>query len=121
MREQPEQGRVLQLPEDGFEHPFRNSNFEMVDGPRQGKEHPRTVSAGFSGACCKFSTSPHQIVELRMCALSHHIREKPNWWEKVKDQVIVEKWREEALQQEEAGELPPSRKLTPTMVRFCYL
>ena len=36
-----------------------------------------------------------------MCALSHHIREKPNWWEKVKDEAIVEKWREEALQQEE--------------------
>jgi len=56
-----------------------------------------------------------------MCALSHHIREKPNWWEKVKDQAIVEKWREESLQQEEEGEQPPSRKLTPTMVGFYSL
>jgi len=36
-----------------------------------------------------------------MCALSNHIREKPNWWEEVKDEVIVEKWREEALRREE--------------------
>ena len=36
-----------------------------------------------------------------MCALSHHIREKPNWWEKLKDEAIVEKWKEEVLQQQE--------------------
>jgi hypothetical protein len=55
-----------------------------------------------------------------MCALSNHIREKPNWWEKAKDEVIVEKWREEALQQqEEAGVEGPSRKLTPAMVKSC--
>ena len=94
----------------------------MVNGPRQGKEHPRTVSGTFLQRCCKFSKSRHQVVELRMCALSHHIREKPNWWEKVKDKEIVEKWREEAssLQQGEEGEETPSRKLTPRMVKFCY-
>ena len=36
-----------------------------------------------------------------MCAISNHIREKPNWWEEVKDEVVVGKWREEALRQEE--------------------
>jgi len=53
-----------------------------------------------------------------MCALSHRIREKPNWWEEVKDKVVVEKWREEALQHEEEEGDPnrPLRKLTPTMV-----
>ena len=73
-----------------------------------------------------------------MCALSHHIREKPNWWEKVKDEVIVEKWREEALHRELEGDKAPSkeqtslrltisrrltssRKLTPAMVKLCYL
>ena len=54
-----------------------------------------------------------------MCALSHSIREKPNWWEKVKDEVVVKKWREEALQQEQEGDLKEAgRKLTPAMVRF---
>ena len=51
-----------------------------------------------------------------MCALSHHIREKPNWWEKVKDKAIVEKWREDVLEQEgdevPSGELTPSKELT---------
>ena len=55
-----------------------------------------------------------------MCALSHHIREKPNWWEKVKDETIVERWREEALQQagdDEDDDEEPEWKLTPAMVR----
>lgn len=50
-----------------------------------------------------------------MCALSNRIREKSNWWEKVKDETIVEKWREEALQQAEDCE-QPEWKLTPGMV-----
>ena len=36
-----------------------------------------------------------------MCALSNAIREKPNWWEKIKDPVLVEKWKQEALDQQE--------------------
>ncbi|KAF9779815.1 hypothetical protein BJ322DRAFT_1113121 [Thelephora terrestris] len=57
----------------------------------------------------------HQIVELRMCALSNRLREKPHWWEKMEDESIVEKWREEALQQ--AGDDgKPEWKLTPGMV-----
>ena len=55
-----------------------------------------------------------------MCALSNHIREKPNWWEKVKGEVIVEKWRGEALQQEEEKGGTPSRRLTATMVEFYH-
>lgn len=54
-----------------------------------------------------------------MCALSNHIREKPDWWEKVEDETIVEKWREEALQQ--AGDDDePEWKLTPAMVCVAY-
>ncbi|KAF9779870.1 hypothetical protein BJ322DRAFT_1129730 [Thelephora terrestris] len=87
----------LQLPEDGFNHPFQETECDM--GPRQGKEHPRT------------------ILELRMCALSNRLREKPNWWEKMEDESIVEKWREEALQQ--AGDdANPEWKLTPGMVNY---
>lgn len=72
-------------------------------------------------ATARFSTSLHQVVELRMCALSHRIREQPGWWEKVKDKAAVRKWREEALQEEEENDVAPSWKLTPTMVRSCYL
>jgi len=50
-----------------------------------------------------------------MCALSNRIREKSNWWEKVKDETIVERWREEALQQAGDDERP-EWKLTPGMV-----
>ena len=64
-----------------------------------------------------------------MCALSNRIREKPNWWEKVKDQIIVERWRGEALQQAgvDSDEQPSEWNLTPGMVnpsllclRPCY-
>ena len=53
-----------------------------------------------------------------MCALSHRIREKPNWWEKVKDRAVVEEWREEALQEEEEDDEAPSWNLTPAMVNL---
>lgn len=60
---------------------------------------------------------------MRMCALSHHIREKSNWWEKVKDDTIVEKWREELVSQregEEEEENDDEPPLTPAMVKSCY-
>ena len=37
---------------------------------------------------------------MRMCALSNRIREKPNWWEKIKDPALVEKWTQEVLDQQ---------------------
>ena len=55
-----------------------------------------------------------------MCAHSHHIREKHNWWEKVKDEAIVGRWREEALQRakdDSNDDEKPEWKLTPAMVR----
>ena len=58
----------------------------------------------------------HQIVELRMCALSHRIREIPFWWE---EERAVERWREEALEQAE-NDIDEQQmwKLTPRMVCF---
>jgi hypothetical protein len=50
-----------------------------------------------------------------MCALSNRIREKPNWWEKMQDDAIVEKWRDEALQQT-GDDDNPEWELTPGMV-----
>lgn len=35
-----------------------------------------------------------------MCSLSNAIREKPNWWEKIQDLALVEKWKKEALDQQ---------------------
>jgi len=58
-----------------------------------------------------------------MCALSNHIRERPDWWEEVKDKAVVEKWKEEILQQQgESGDVTDiSRRVTPAMVQPCYL
>jgi len=56
-----------------------------------------------------------------MCALSNYIRERPNWWEEVKDKVVIENWRREILQQQEASGEPPSRRLTPAMVNCCHI
>ena len=59
----------------------------------------------------------HQVVELRMCALSNHIRERPEWWEEVKDKAIIGRWREEILHQQEMTGEAPSKRLTPAMVK----
>lgn len=74
----------------------------------------------FPKSYCELLTSIHQVAELLMCALSHNIREKSNWWEEMKDEVIVEKWREEALQHEVEYSAILSRKPTPAMVKGCY-
>ena len=54
-----------------------------------------------------------------MCTLSNRIREKSSWWEKVNDETIVERWREEALQQAGDDERP-EWKLTPGMVSLAF-
>ena len=86
-----------QLPEGGFYYPFQGPRLRL--GATQEMQHPRTVSAGAPtqpSVSCPFH---RQIVELRMRALSrHHIREKPNWRVKVKNEEIVGPWREEVLQ-----------------------
>lgn len=91
-------------------------------GAASRKGTPEDCEYRFPERCYRFSLSHHQIVELRMCALSNRLREKPNWWENVKDKAIVKEWREEALQQEEDGDEAASRKLTSAMVlKFRYL
>ena len=51
-----------------------------------------------------------------MCAMSHAIREKPRWWEKINDLKVMSRWRREALKQQKPQ--PRHRKLTETMVRL---
>ena len=107
----------VQIPEDGFNHPFLiPESYRAMADEEPGREHPKTVSGDSSCAAPRFLYLFHQIVELRMCALSSHIREKPNWWEKVKDETIVERWRGEALQ-EDVNERP-EWKLTSGMVNL---
>ena len=51
---------------------------------------------------------------MKMCALSNAIREKPNWWEKIEDPALVEKWVQETLYRQ--GTQYPIRQLTEKMV-----
>jgi hypothetical protein len=50
-----------------------------------------------------------------MYGLSWAIRSKPEWQRKILDQSIMEKWRKEALDQQEG--LQVEQKLTKNMVR----
>ena len=59
--------------------------------------------------------TPRTLIELRMCALSAAIREKPEWWVKFRDETIRAKWREET--QEQQKEMHRSLQLTDNMVR----
>jgi Protein of unknown function (DUF4246) len=52
-----------------------------------------------------------QIIEMKMCAISNAIREKPRWWEKIKDPEIVAKWRKEVLESEHEGEVESREKV----------
>ncbi|KAF9781872.1 hypothetical protein BJ322DRAFT_250167 [Thelephora terrestris] len=89
----------IEFPKRGFSHPFHMSSSDH--GQLEAKEHPRT------------------IVELRMCALSHRIREMPAWWEEMKDETNVERWRQEALQRaENDGDEQQVWKLTLQMVSY---
>ncbi|KAF7300076.1 hypothetical protein MKEN_01330700 [Mycena kentingensis (nom. inval.)] len=40
------------------------------------------------------------LVELAMCRLSATIRQKPRWWEKIRDSTLREKWIKEAEKQQ---------------------
>ena len=59
--------------------------------------------------------TPRTLIELRMCALSAAIREKPEWWVKFRDETIRAKWREEIMEQQK--DLHRSLQLTDNMVR----
>ncbi|KAJ7477040.1 hypothetical protein B0H11DRAFT_1308233 [Mycena galericulata] len=59
---------------------------------------------------------PRTLAEMRMYALSWAIRSKPEWQRKMKDPVILERWRKEALEQQE--HLPVEEKLTLNMVNY---
>ncbi|KAJ7638379.1 hypothetical protein FB45DRAFT_1023175 [Roridomyces roridus] len=59
---------------------------------------------------------PRTLAELRMYGLSWAIRSKPEWQRKITDATIMEKWRQEALDQQE--NTPVEQKMTPKMINF---
>lgn len=60
---------------------------------------------------------PRALVELKMCAISNEIREKDRWWEKVNDETIRVKWKED-VKEHEAAETNVKWRLTEKMVRL---
>ena len=54
------------------------------------------------------------LIELRMCALSAAIREKPDWHAKFRDEKIRSRWAEEVREQQR--EVHESLQLTDNMV-----
>ena len=88
------------FPDGHYDSPFQGVAYDYSDD--ETREHPRTVRFPFvSSRPCAGGSRGCQVVEMRMCALSNAIREKPNWWEKIKDPALAEKWRREALDQQE--------------------
>lgn len=84
---------------DRFPHPFTD-NDEGVIKPEE------TIP---------YRDQPRTLVELRMCALSATLREKPRWYVKALDATIRRKWREEIVAQQEG--VPRNLALTSNMVR----
>jgi len=60
--------------------------------------------------------TPRTLIELRMCALSAAIREKPEWWVKFRDENVQAKWSKEIKEQHK--DLRRSLQLTDNMVRL---
>ncbi|KAJ7672197.1 hypothetical protein DFH06DRAFT_1175605 [Mycena polygramma] len=83
--------------QDRFYHPF-NEDPQDTEDVVQGTWRPKTLA------------------ELRMCRLSAHLRQKPRWWEKMRDTNLREKWIQEAKEQQ--AQLPPYEQLTDNMLNY---
>ncbi|KAJ7236255.1 hypothetical protein B0H12DRAFT_1238523 [Mycena haematopus] len=59
---------------------------------------------------------PKTLAELRMCRLSAHLRQKPRWYEEMRDQNIRKKWIQEAKEQQ--AHLQPWERLTNNMLNY---
>ncbi|KAJ7499546.1 hypothetical protein FB451DRAFT_1073796 [Mycena latifolia] len=71
--------------------------------------------SGSRGEIC-WGPEPRTLAELRMYRLSWAIRSKPDWQRKMCDPIIMDKWRKEALKQQE--HLPVEDKLTTNMINY---
>ncbi|KAK7061191.1 hypothetical protein R3P38DRAFT_2828031 [Favolaschia claudopus] len=77
---------------------------------------PYAVATALARDAIAWGPQPRTLAELRMYALSWAIRSKPEWQRKLADPLILEKWRKEALEQQQ--DLPVSQQLTPNMVNY---
>ncbi|KAH8798077.1 hypothetical protein DL96DRAFT_1781872 [Flagelloscypha sp. PMI_526] len=59
---------------------------------------------------------PLPQVEVQMIALSWSLRQKPNWQEKIKDETILKKWKNEALASQEG--VLREMKVTEKMIDY---
>ncbi|KAH9914461.1 uncharacterized protein B0H18DRAFT_1215946 [Fomitopsis serialis] len=60
--------------------------------------------------------TPRTLAELRMCALSAAIRQKPEWWVKFRDEEVQAKWTEEIKEQQK--DMHRSLQLTDNMIHY---
>ncbi|KAH9914463.1 uncharacterized protein B0H18DRAFT_959787 [Fomitopsis serialis] len=60
--------------------------------------------------------TPRTLAELRMCALSAAIRQKPEWWVKFRDENVQTKWTEEIKEQQK--DMHRSLQLTDNMIHY---
>ncbi|KAH9926103.1 uncharacterized protein B0H18DRAFT_1119008 [Fomitopsis serialis] len=60
--------------------------------------------------------APRTLAELRMCALSASIRERPQWYVKYRDADIRRKWAVQACEQEK--DVHVSQRLTENMINY---
>ena len=71
-REEPEQGRAVQLPERGFDHPFQDLTDHYTR--YKGKEQPRTVSRAPLESLRVSSIAPPDHRTSDVCYLESHQR-----------------------------------------------
>lgn len=112
------------FPDGHYIHPFYGLYYAYDCREDEAKEHPRTVRFPYvSPRPCALTRGPCQIAEMQMCDLSNHIREQPDWWEKIENPVLVEKWKRQVLNSQE-DIIYRIRRLTERMVnasRFRWL
>ncbi|KAJ7190216.1 hypothetical protein GGX14DRAFT_483562 [Mycena pura] len=100
------------------EHTYQQmSNEQPVPKPAWTFPSPFVAYSGgwMRGEKC-WGPPPRTLAELRMYGLSWAIRSKPEWQRKILDPAILEKWRKEALDQQEG--LLAHKKLTKNMVNY---
>ncbi|TFY80266.1 hypothetical protein EWM64_g3749 [Hericium alpestre] len=78
-----------------------------------GYPHPFFFPDNYGDFYSGLGEDPTTLAELRMMALSWSIRSKHDWNTKVKDMSMLERWRQEALEQQES--MPIDRKLALDM------
>ncbi|KAF8207053.1 hypothetical protein K438DRAFT_1904759 [Mycena galopus ATCC 62051] len=89
-----------EIPHQRFFHPFHEDPHDF----------------GYDEDATPGTWPPRTLIELRMCRLSAQLRQKPRWYEKMRDENIRKKWIQEAKEQQEAR--LPWEQLTDNMLNY---